>query len=210
MRRRHEPRGALLGDNSSGQLGNGTNQASATPFGLGFDASDLAAGDQHTCAVADDGRVRCWGNNASGQLGDGTTGDPIEGSKAIGRTSVITTQGVEGAVAVRAGLAHSCALLGSGELRCWGANQFGLLGHGGDLSEVTVTAQPATLLAPKLLRIAFANDHACAISGAGEGIVCWGANNYGQLGRGTQESQFDSANVESTRPAPVIGFAGCK
>jgi alpha-tubulin suppressor-like RCC1 family protein len=192
------------GDNSNGQLGDGSNQASTTPVGLGFDAADLSAGYAHTCAIAEEGGVRCWGNNINGQLGDGTTGDPIAGTKAVGRTTAITTGGVEMAIGISAGSTQSCAVLGGGEVRCWGANQFGLLAHGGDVGEVAVTAQVATLLEP-VSRFALASDHACATF-VGAGMLCWGSNSYGQLG----SAATSSVVPQSTRPLAVAGFASCK
>jgi alpha-tubulin suppressor-like RCC1 family protein len=193
------------GDNSNGQLGDGSNQASMTPIGLGFEAADLAAGYAYTCAIAGDGGVRCWGDNVSGQLGDGTTGDPIAGTKAVGRTTAIATRGVDNAIAVSAGSAQSCAVLDGGEVRCWGANQFGLLAHGGDVGEVAVSAQPATLLLEPVSRFALTSDHACATF-VGEGLLCWGSNSYGQLGNATTSSSMP----QSPRPVAVAGFASCK
>ncbi|MEZ4681268.1 MAG: hypothetical protein R2932_44345 [Caldilineaceae bacterium] len=63
------------GDNSQGQLGNGTRSASMVPVtvgGLSQPATALAAGFYHTCAVLLDGDIECWGDNARGQLGDDT------------------------------------------------------------------------------------------------------------------------------------------
>ena len=63
------------GDNGSGELGRGTYSSSVAPVGvagLGSGVSAVAAGGNHSCAVALAGVVKCWGNNGSGQLGDGT------------------------------------------------------------------------------------------------------------------------------------------
>ena len=65
------------GDNSSGQLGNGTVAASATPVRVrsvgAFES--LSAGYIHTCAITTEGAVYCWGSNVDGQLGSGTAND---------------------------------------------------------------------------------------------------------------------------------------
>jgi alpha-tubulin suppressor-like RCC1 family protein len=64
------------GNNSLGQLGDGTTTQRSTPTtvtGLGGMATALAAGGEHTCALLEGGRVQCWGYNSAGQLGDGTT-----------------------------------------------------------------------------------------------------------------------------------------
>jgi len=61
------------GTNGSGYLGDGTLQDRAdptrvrAPSGVRFQA--LALGGVHTCGLATDGRLFCWGNNQFGQVG---------------------------------------------------------------------------------------------------------------------------------------------
>ena len=84
----------------------------------------IAAGNRHTCAILDDRSVSCWGSNGDGQLGDGTTNNrntPNQtASLGAGRT----------AVAITAGLHHTCAILDDGSVSCWGRNGDGQLGDG--------------------------------------------------------------------------------
>jgi alpha-tubulin suppressor-like RCC1 family protein len=64
------------GFNDDGQFGNGTTTDSFVPvnaIGLQGAWKAIAAGEMHTCALAESGTVMCWGNNEWGQLGDGTT-----------------------------------------------------------------------------------------------------------------------------------------
>jgi alpha-tubulin suppressor-like RCC1 family protein len=91
------------GDNSSGQLGNGSTQDSATPVaaaGLSH-AVILSSGHRHSCALLADGTVACWGDNGYGQLGNGSKRD-----SAWPRV----VPGLSGVAAVTAGRFTTCAL----------------------------------------------------------------------------------------------------
>ncbi len=120
------------GDNTFGQLGLGNNEnvgdneLATTNVNLGTTATAITAGQFHTCALLTGGAVRCWGDNSSGQLGLGNTDN-------IGDNELPTTNvnlGGATALAVAAGGAHTCALLNTGAVRCWGWNFFGALGLG--------------------------------------------------------------------------------
>jgi alpha-tubulin suppressor-like RCC1 family protein len=95
----------------------------------------VVAGGAHTCAIAADRRVLCWGANEHGQLGDGGTAD---------RGTPVAVAGITDARALAAGGAHTCALRGDGTLSCWGDDSTGQLGDGATLSVGT----------PQLARIA--------------------------------------------------------
>jgi alpha-tubulin suppressor-like RCC1 family protein len=123
--------GAVLcwGNNYTGQLGDATrdNRATATPvFGID-DAIEVAAGDLHACALRRAGVVSCWGRNEFGAVGDGSMGPSTV------RAQPVTPFGVEHAVGLALGRAHSCARLASGAVSCWGVNNFGQLGDGSTL-----------------------------------------------------------------------------
>lgn len=68
---------ACWGENSSGQLGDGTKEDSVRPVDvLAVEgAIALAAGARHSCAVVAGGKVACWGDNNAGQLGNNVTTD---------------------------------------------------------------------------------------------------------------------------------------
>jgi alpha-tubulin suppressor-like RCC1 family protein len=122
------------GDNIEGQLGDGTTLGK--PNGIQVtginSAVAISAGWQHTCAILSDGTARCWGANAFGQAGNGTL------TRAL---TPVQVTGITGATGITAGWwHHSCAVLGTGTAKCWGANEWGQLGNGTTLrSSVPVT-----------------------------------------------------------------------
>ena len=101
------------GDNTYGQLGDGTNLGRTTPVdvtGLTSGVDSVAAGLSFTCALTTAGAVKCWGRNGDGQLGDGTRTD---------RSEPVQVSGLDGGVgAISAGAGHACALLLEGGVVC--------------------------------------------------------------------------------------------
>lgn len=172
------------GKNTAGQLGDGTEVDSLTPVnvsGLSGSVRALAAGGDHTCAILDSGSVQCWGLNANGQLGAGEapyqTGVP---------QNVI---GVDNAVALTGGTAHTCALLATGGLKCWGYNFYGALGNGNNADQNTPVAVNG--LSSGVAQIGAGYLHTCALLNSG-GVKCWGT----------------VANIAANTPQDVPGFSG--
>ena len=120
-------RAKCWGDNTYGQLGDGTFTSSSVPVTVvGLDnVVDVTVGRYHSCAVLSDGLVKCWGNNCKGALGNGTTNAFLEPETA---SVPLTVTGIDNAVAVEAGGRHTCAVLSDGSAKCWGDNRFGQLG----------------------------------------------------------------------------------
>jgi hypothetical protein len=117
------------GDNYHGALGDGTATDRYAPVdvsGLRSGVQAIATGDYFSCALTDEGGVKCWGFNRFGQLGDGTTRDR--------HTPVAVAGLARGVAAVAAGSAHACALTSAGAVRCWGYNGLGALGDGTTIS----------------------------------------------------------------------------
>ena len=113
------------GRNGNGQLGDGTTADRRTPVRLSVQATDataIAAGGKHTCALLSNRSVVCWGDNTAGQLGDGTT---------TSRLTPVTVGGLPSSiVAISAGLLFSAALASDGAVYEWGDNSFGQVGDG--------------------------------------------------------------------------------
>uniref|UniRef100_A8M5U9 Regulator of chromosome condensation RCC1 n=1 Tax=Salinispora arenicola (strain CNS-205) TaxID=391037 RepID=A8M5U9_SALAI len=168
------------GDNSHGQLGDGTGADSLTPVGVslpaGVTASAVAAGRDHSVALTSAGTVLAWGGNSFGQLGDGTVVDrstPV--AVALPPSTTVT--------AVAAGATHSVALTSAGTVLAWGGNPFGQLGDGTVVDRstpVAVALPPSTTVTA----VAAGGNHSVALTSAGT-VLAWGRNFFGQLGDGT-------------------------
>jgi alpha-tubulin suppressor-like RCC1 family protein len=169
------------GGNQSGELGNGlaetSNPVPQEVIGLGGVAvTALATGHSHTCALNANGGVLCWGQNLFGQLGDGT---------GVNRLAPVEVSGLQsGVVAIAAESFHTCALLATGAVRCWGANDEGQLGDG-TRDDSLVPVDPGISGA---VAIGTGERHSCAA--VADGVLCWGLNTHGQLGDGTQVTRL--------------------
>src|SRR5262249_39843246 len=110
------------GNNAISELGSGNNSDSNSPVdvsGLNTGVASIsgASGGYHFCALTTGGGVKCWGYNDKGQLGDGTTNTSNVPVNVTGLSS--------GVVAVSAGTSHTCALMNTGGVKCWGWNLLG-------------------------------------------------------------------------------------
>ena len=163
---------ACWGNNTSGQVGIGV--AGASLVGVFVEPTRrwvaVTAGDRHTCAVDDTGRLWCWGNNDNGRLG---TGDLLERRTPM----VILTPGP--VRAIDSVFDHTCAILDNGALACWGKNNEGQLGTGDLMDRLSPTlvssGEPWTAVAP-------GQGHTIAVRG-GE-VTGTGRNSDDELGLG--------------------------
>ncbi|HEV2642419.1 MAG TPA: hypothetical protein VGT98_06920 [Candidatus Elarobacter sp.] len=142
------------------------------------------------------GAVECWGSDSNGELGNGLFVDsatPVRVTGLAGR-----------AVAVDTGDAHTCALLATGTVECWGWNIEGQLGNGGGSD----SASPVKVsgLGPARA-IATGGSHTCALLRRGS-VECWGANLYGQLGDGTTSDSAMPVEVSSLQGGVASIAAG--
>ncbi len=164
-------------------------------------ALDVGMGMTHRCAVLDDGGVRCWGADYFGQLGDG----PDDGGNEAEPTPVVGLGGAgPHAVAVAGGTSEfSCALLASGQVTCWGRNVAGQLGIGGNAAAHQATATSPTTVDPGVVvsQVSAGQRGACATLDTGA-VYCWGDDQNGRVGDGTQ----GGGNV--TAPSMVVGLDG--
>lgn len=181
------------GYNNVGQLGDNTLANRTTPVnvvGLGSGVKAISAGGLHTCAVLVTGAVKCWGYNANGRLGDGTT---------VNRQVPVQVVGLEAGVAsVEAGYEHTCAVMESGTVKCWGKNTYGQLGHGNS----GVVPSDVEGLGGFAVSVSAGGNHSCALMETGS-LKCWGYNVSSQLGN-TAAGNSSLAPVAADR----LGVAG--
>ena len=148
---------------------------------------DLAAGGGHTCAVIDDGTVRCWGDDIAGELGT-----PAEASAVTQSAKPLLVAGVSGALKVAAGGMYpttsydygvTCVATATGP-QCWGSNQYGMLGRGDAVANDTLPhpAPGPVVGLTSYVDLALGQTHACANTATG--VMCWGYNEYLGLGAG--------------------------
>jgi alpha-tubulin suppressor-like RCC1 family protein len=173
------------GSSSRGQLGDpsvpvGPDEAglaAAEVAGVG-NVRGISAGLAHTCAVDAKGAVKCWGSNETGQLG--------RGSKELAVVAAVDVLGIANATAVGAGSAHSCALLSTGSIRCWGSNTYGQLGDGSKEDAL----RPVDVAGiSNAVAISAGGWHTCALLDGGS-IRCWGSSSSGQISGALDASAY--------------------
>ncbi len=182
-----------VGQNTAGQLGNGTtSDSNAFVTVANVTAKALAVGDRHSCAItAPNGTVMCWGDNSQLQLGGSTAPDTIS-------TTPIPVVGLPAipAVQITAGKEHTCALMSNGDAYCWGYSNHAQLGS--NIVDANTAGYPP-LLVPLLniTQIDAGTSTTCAVNNTNE-AYCWGSNSKGEAGVGST-----TANI--TAPTLVNG-----
>jgi cysteine-rich repeat protein len=202
------------GDGQFGQLGSGSttrigDQPGEMPppvVNVGGTAVDMRAGNGTTCALLDNGQLRCWGRNTDGELGQGNIlnlGDqPGEmPPPAIDVGGTVVQFGV--------GFAHVCALLDNNQVRCWGEGAQGQLGRGNNQN---IGDQPGEMPPPvvdvggPVVQLGVGGYHNCVLLELGQ-VRCWGRGLDGELG---YENPFNVGDNPFEMPPPDVnvGFGG--
>ena len=173
------------GNNSNGQLGDGTTTQSSSPLQVSglSGVSAIAAGTSDTVALKTDGTVWAWGSNSNGQLGNGTTTQKTTPGEVIELTGV---------TAIAAGASHTVALKTVGSVWAWGSNSNGQLGDG-KTSQKTTPVEVTGLSG--ITAIAAGTSHTVALKNDGK-VWAWGNNSNGQLGDGTTTQSASPVQVQ--------------
>lgn len=201
------------GLNSSGQLGLGTTTVSYVPRAvvttgaLGTQAVlAVSAGTNHSCVIAADHHVYCWGSDASGQIGNNAALTNMTSPVAVATTlmsSDVTSLG--------AGANHTCAVAG-GAAYCWGLGTSGQLGNTSGTSVGIPVAVTTTATTPaSAVQIAGGSVHSCALFDGRP--WCWGTGTYGRLGNGATTSytypQATPMTTMCARNTTLLGGGTC-
>ncbi len=185
------------GDNTYGQLGDGTTVSRSMPTsvaGLDSGVAAVTVGRYHTCVRTTAGAARCWGNNSHSEIGDGTTNQ---------RTTSVPVSGLaSGVFEIAAGDSHTCARLANGAVRCWGAIRDGRVGDGSrstNSNALMPTPVDVAGLTSDVSLIASGAFHTCVRIADGS-AMCWGEGGDGELGTG--------GTADRSAAKPVTGLAG--
>lgn len=210
------------GDNGGGQLGLGDTERRGDEPGemgdilpvvslsSGSVPVAIALGFFHSCAVLNNGSVKCWGFNSKGALGLEDTANRGANAGEMGDALPLVNLGSGQTIsALSAGNLHTCALLNSGLIKCWGDNQNGKLGLGdtidrggkaGEMGDNLVAIQLGTGKA--VGAISCGATHTCARLSDGS-AKCWGANYSGELGLGDTNNRGDAPGEMGDALPPV-------
>ena len=176
------------GGNTWGTLGDGSRTASNRPVAVagGLRYTMIESGAGHTCGVTESGKVYCWGLNDEGHVGADWVRRGIEEPHVL--------PGNQFWVQVSAGHDHSCALTNEGVAWCWGDNVAGHLGSGGNFAR---SFEPVRVASTETFTSVVAGYYqSCALTESGQ-MYCWGRNDQGQIGDGSNDNRFT--------PVPVAG-----
>ena len=200
--------GGRVGYGNVNDIGDNEAPATAGDVNVGGMVTQITAGQDHTCALLDTGAVRCWGLGASGRLGYGNTND-IGDNETPASAGDVDVGGT--VIQIDAGVFHTCALLDTGAVRCWGAGGTGRLGYSNSVT-IGDDETPATAgdvdVGGTVAQIV-TGSHTCALLDTGA-VRCWGSGTDGKLGYGNttiigdNETPASAGGVNIVDPGDVV------
>jgi len=174
------------GQGGNGQTGDGVAAANLVPDAVsragvlaGLTIKSISSGDNHTCVIASDDLLYCWGYNANGQLGNGSTTQstiPV----AVSRAGVLAGKTIK---SVSSSASNTCVVASDDQVYCWGYNAGSQLGNGSTIQSLTpVAVSTAGALSGKTIKLMSSGGGTTCVVASDEYIYCWGDNNVGQYG----------------------------
>jgi len=192
------------GDNSSGQLGNGSLSLtqSTTPVAVSglTAATAIAVGEVHACALLSDETVVCWGDNGDDELGSAPM--ICDAREDQCSTTPVMVTGLTGAMAIASGSGLvTCAVVGGATAECWGYLQEGLGDSGGTQESYNPITVSGTSM-PGGPEVAVGDAGACILFPGIDGkVACWG---NGPLGDGTADTSSILVAVSGLTNATAV------
>jgi hypothetical protein len=196
------------GDETHGELGDGSTSDRATP-GPPIPGLDgvvrIAAGQAETCAIKSDRTVWCWGQARFGLLGDGV----VPGPDVVDRPTRIP--GIDDAQEVAVGTEFVAVIRSDRSLWTWGVGTWGQLGYettapcdsSGSGETCSGTPMPVTAIG-KIATVSVGDAHSCVVRQDDGAVWCWGENGHGSLGDGSTTSRYEPKPVVGLDPAALV------
>lgn len=197
-------------------IGDDETPASAGDIDLGGPARQIACGLYQTCALLQDGTVRCWGRGATGTPGYGASVDgelvAIGIDLAPSAPEALVDLGGQAAVRISADEGHTCAVMQSGDVRCWGADIFGWFGYGVAVGTIGDDETPGTLDPLPIGRATqdvSLNAAATCVRFADGDVKCVGGGGFGFNAAGSGLELGDDEVFEDV-PAVMLGMQAAR
>ena len=170
------------GQNNIGQLGvNSLENNGRFAEVPNLSAFDLDSGDASSCAIRESDRsVVCWGRGNNGEIGNNVAGRALVPTEVTSTDPMFATRRF---VEVQLRRRSVCALDETGDLWCWGENNFGQLGNG-----TNTGALQAVKILSNVTDFSIGGFHGCAVSSGT--LMCWGRGTFGQIGDGTLNNEL--------------------
>jgi|GEM_PF-1466069 len=181
------------GNNGVGQAGlfQGSNYAMPAVVPLPNAPVHISSGNSHNCAALTSGEVYCWGHNSYGEMGSSSA--PIV-VRTPTRAGALTD-----AVEIAAANDFTCARHISGQVSCWGRNNYGQLGRGHTDTSTTIEFVSGLT---DVTQISAGPQHVCALD-QNHKIFCWGRNDNGAIAQGAPSRALTPYEVSYSFPTAV-------
>ncbi|KAH0888506.1 hypothetical protein HID58_050935 [Brassica napus] len=164
-----------------------------------LDVQNIACGGQHAVLVTKQGETFSWGEESEGRLGHGVDSN-------VQHPKLIDALGTTNIELVACGEYHSCAVSLSGDLYTWGKGDFGILGHGNEVSHWIPKRVNFLMEGIHVSSIACGPYHTAVVTSAGQ-LFTFGDGTFGVLGHGDKKSVFIPREVDSLKGLRTVRAA---
>lgn len=188
----------MWGNNTFGQLGNGTSRDSLSPKKIFDNVKQFKTNYGHSAALTENGELYLWGYSFYGQVGNGKV-TPYGESGILEPVKVM-----DNVKHIALGTMHSAAITDSGELYLWGSNENGQLGNG-EIGSKKYSTQPIKIM-DNISQVSLGSVHSAALTENGE-LYMWGSNESGQLGDKTIDYTKEPVKIMDNVKQISLGYS---